>query len=413
MTNNVLTYGQIAKRAVMVLENTLVFGNKVFRGYEEDFSRDVNGYKPGQTITIRRPAEFVANRTTTAVLQDATEGTTTITVDQPLNISMSFTSRDMTLDITDFSERFIEPAMVAAAQQIDGDVASLFKDIPNWVGTPGNVLGNYDSFAAGIQRMNDTAVPVGMGRCGILSPRDARGLQSSVTGPASIFAEAVVKKAYVEGELGRVAGCDIYESQNTPSLLTGTRTNGTLNGGTLSTTWLATKDTNTMTLAMTGLGASGTIVKGEVFTLAGVFDVNPRSKAQLPYLKQFVVTAAVTADGAGAASVVVSPPIITSGAYQNVSAAPASNAAVTWSGAASTTFINNVIFNKNAFALVMVPLEKPEGGAAKVSRMSHKGFQLRVTSFWDGINDNNIFRFDALYGVKTIDNRQAVRLSGT
>jgi hypothetical protein len=316
------------------------------------------------------------------------------------------------LDITDFSERFIEPAMIQMAQDVDYDVAQLTGDIPNWVGTPGNILTNFDSFAASTQRLDDTAIGASP-RAGVVTPRDARGLQANLTGPQSVFAPDMVADVYRNGAIPPIDGVKLFKTQNTYTQVTGTRTNGTLNGGTLATTWLATKDNNQQTFTMAGLGAAGTIKKGEVFTLAGVYDVNPRSKIALPYLKQFVVLADTTADGAGAAQVTASPPIITSGAYQTASAAPATNAVVTWVGAASSSFANNVVFNKNAFALVMVPLEKPEGGLAKVARMSHKGVNVRILSFYDGVNDNNIWRFDVLYGLKTIDPRQAVRLSGT
>ena len=412
MANSVLTYGLIAKRAVQVLENNLVFANQVYRGYEAEYSRNVNGYKPGAVITIRRPAEYIVNDGPVVQIQDSQEGSLQLTVNKQKNIGMNFTSKDLTLDITDFSERFIEPAMISMAQQVDQDVSGLVAQVPNWVGTPGNVLSNFDSFAAATQRLDDTSVGTSP-RTGIISPRDARGLQANLTGPQSIFAPDLVNGVYQNGKLPPVDGVELFKTQNVYTQKCGTRTNGTLNAGTLSTTWLASKDTNTMTLTMTGLGAAGTVNAGEVFTLAGVYDVNPRSKIALPYLKQFVVTAAVTADGGGAATPVISPPIITSGAYQNVSVAPATNAAVTWVGTASTNYINNVIFNKNAFALVMVPLEKPEGGLAKVARMSHKGINVRILSFYDGVNDNNIWRFDVLYGLQTVDPRQATRLSGT
>ncbi len=417
MANSVLTYGLIAKRAVQVLENNLVMANQVYRGYEAEYSRNVNGYKPGAVITIRRPAEYVVNDGPVVKIQDSQEGSVQLSVDRQKNVGMNFTSKDLTLDITDFSARFIEPAMIQMAQQVDQDVASLVSDVPNWVGTPGNILSNFDSFAAGTQRLDDTAVGLEK-RSGIVTPRDARGLQANFTGPQSVFAPAMVEKVYRDGILGRVDGVDLFKTQNYYTQTTGTRTNGTLNGGTLSTTWLASKDSNTITLSMTGLGASATIKKGEVFTIAGVYEINPRSKVALPFLKQFTVTADVTASGGGAATVVASPALIPAtlapaDAHANASAIPAANAVVTWVGSASTSYPVNTIFNQNAFALVMVPLEKPEGGLAKVARMSHKGINVRILSFYDGINDNNIWRFDVLYGVKTIDPRQAVRLNGS
>jgi hypothetical protein len=67
------------------------------------------------------------------------------------------------------------------------------------------------------------------------------------------------------------------------------------------------------------------VVIGDVFTIAGVFDVNPVTKATLPILKQFVVAIGserLASDGAGNLTLTISPQIITSGAQQNVSAVP-------------------------------------------------------------------------------------------
>ncbi|MDD5348512.1 MAG: P22 phage major capsid protein family protein [Candidatus Omnitrophica bacterium] len=420
MANTVLTMGLIAKRAVKVLENNLVMANQVYRGYEDEYQKNVNGYKPGDTITVRRPAEYGVRKGPVIKIQDSVEGSLQIKVDRQIGVDLNFSSKDLTLDIVDFSERFLDSALISIAQQVDQDVASLYADIPNWVGTPGAVLTNFDSFAAATQRFDDTSISPEP-RVGIVSPRDARGLQANLTGPQSVFAPSMVDDVYRTGMLPPVDGVKLFKTQNTPIISTGTRTptGGTLNGGQLQTTWLATKDTNTMQLTFTNIGANATVKKGEVFTLGGVFDVNIRSKIALPYLKNFVVMADGTADGAGNVVLTISPPIIPAGAtplesaYQNVSAVPASNAPVTFFGAASTSYNNNIVFNKNAFALVMVPLEKPQGGLAQCSRQSYKGVSVRLASFWDGINDNNIWRMDVLYGVKTVDPRQAVRLSGT
>lgn len=410
MANTMLTASIIAREALMILENNLVIANKVYRGYEQEFDKNINGYKVGDTVTIRKPAQFVLRTGPVMAAQDTVEGSTSVSVDRQIGVDFSFTSTDLTLKIGDLAERVIEPAMVRLADKVDVDLFSLFINVNNWVGTPGNVLSNFDSFAAGTERLNNGAVPQ-ESRTACLTPRDKRGMLSSITGPASIFNEKAVGDAYRRGMLGMIDEVEAYGVQNVATLTTGTRTNGTNNGG-VPTTYAASKDTGTQTLTINGLGAGGTISAGEVFTLAGVFDVNPVNKGVQSYLKQFTVTTAATADGAGAATVTIRPAMILTGAYQNISAAPAAAAVLTWLGAASTNFRQNMIFHKNAFALVMVPMIRPEG-AVKVSRMSHKGISVRVIPVYDGTNDNNAWRLDLLYGVKVIDERLAVRLSGT
>jgi len=149
-----------------------------------------------------------------------------------------------------------------------------------------------------------------------------------------------------------------------------------------------------------------------VFTIAGVFDVNPVTKATLPILKQFVVKANGSSDIAGNLTLTISPQIVTTGAFQTVSAAPADNAAMTFVGAGSTNYSNSLMFDKNAFALCMVPMVKPPG-SVDCSRQSKNGISVRVIPYYDGTNDISNWRLDVLYGTKTVDPRLAVRVSGT
>jgi hypothetical protein len=60
----------------------------------------------------------------------------------------------------------------------------------------------------------------------------------------------------------------------------------------------------------------------------------------------------------------------------------------------------------------MKPLVAPPG-AVDVARKSYKGLSVRVIPVYDGVNDESAWRLDILYGTKTIDPRQAVRLSGS
>jgi hypothetical protein len=169
-----------------------------------------------------------------------------------------------------------------------------------------------------------------------------------------------------------------------------------------------------MSLDTDGWDTVTTLKEGDVFTIDAVFAVNPVTKVRLPHLQQFVVRADVTAHATTTSSttLTISPPIITSGAFQTVSAAALNDATITIMGTASTGYSQNLVFRKNAFALAMVPLVKPPG-AMDVGRRSYKGYQVRVIPYYDGTNDLSNWRLDVLYAVQAIDPRQATRLSGT
>ena len=58
MPNTTLTADVIAAEAVTILENECSMANLVYRGYEDEFVRNYSGYKPGETVYVRRPADF-------------------------------------------------------------------------------------------------------------------------------------------------------------------------------------------------------------------------------------------------------------------------------------------------------------------------------------------------------------------
>jgi len=411
MSNTTLTADIIAKASVSVLENTCVMGNLVYRGYEEEFSKKVNGYEIGETISIKRPTDFTVRDGRIAAAQDVVEGKFTLTVDKFKGVDFKFTSEELTLQIGELTERVIQPAMVQLGNQIDRDVQALYKDVWNWVGTPGSTVDSFADFAKAPERLDLGAVPMD-GRYAVLSPTDEYGMLGSQT---ALYMQDVAKGAYRESNLGRIANVDTYSSQNVQTHTRGTTDNTTpLVKGTQSTTWAASKDSGTMTLDTDGWDTVTTLKQGDVFTIAAVFAVNPVTKATLPFLQQFVVKADVTANATTTSSttLTISPPIITSGAFQTVSAAALDDATITIMGTASTGYSQNLVFRKNAFALVMVPMVKPPG-AIDVGRRSYKGFQVRVIPYFDGTNDVSNWRLDCLYGVKTVDARQATRLSGT
>ncbi|MBB4407092.1 MULTISPECIES: P22 phage major capsid protein family protein [Rhizobium/Agrobacterium group] len=412
MANTVKTVSMIAKEAVMILENNLVMAKQVHRGYDEEYAQNPNGYKIGTTITIRKPTDFTVRDGAVASNQDVTEGSTTLVVNKQKGIDFQFTSQELTLSMNQLSERVIQPAMVQLANQIDRDLMGLYQSVPSWVGTPGNVVNSYADFSKAPERLDEFAVPMA-NRSAVLSPSDNWGMLGSQTG---LFITDAAKGAYRSGSLGEIGGVDTFQAQNVPTHVVGVATGTPLvNGANQNVTYDTVKDTGTQSLITDGWTNSitGILKAGDVFTIAGVFAVNPVTKATLPFLRQFSVVADVDSGAStGPATLTITPPIIASGAQQTVSAAPADNAAITVLGTGGTGYRQNLVFHKNAFALVTVPMEKPEG-AVNVSRQTYKGINVRLVPYYDGTNDISKWRLDVLYGVKAIDPRLATRLSGT
>jgi hypothetical protein len=404
MANRTLTADIIAKAAVAVLDNELVMAKKVFRGYEDDFNKKVNGYEVGDTISVRRPADFTVRDGATASVQDAQEGKTTMVVDKRKGVDFKFTSQQLTLSIADLTDRVIKPAMVQLANQIDVDLHALYKYVPNYVGTPGQLINSFSDFTKAPQRLDETAVPQD-DRCGVLCPADHWALVGSQT---ALYVDTIAKPSYRQGSTGMVGNVDLYMTQNVATHTTGADMSGTVNQSVTTSTiaWSSVRDSNQQTITTSSVDFNA----GDVFTIDDVYEVNPVTKVSTGVLKQF------TTISYSANTLVFSPAIIWTGAHKTAAITSGvtdlNTKAITGVGTAATAYRQNMVFHKNAFALVTVPLVVPPG-AVDVGRQSYKGTSVRVIPVYDGVNDESMWRLDVLYGVKAIDPRLATRIAGT
>lgn len=414
MSNTTLTADIIASEAIDILENELVMANLVHRAHESEFSKSVNGYTVGDTVSIRRPADFTVRDGASVSIQDVVEGKTSITIDKQKGVDFKFTSSDLTLKINDLSERVIKPAVIQLANQVDLDLMALYKQVPNHVTIPSGGIDSFADFALAPTRMDVCAMPQS-DRSAILTPANYWAMLGSQT---ALYVQDVAKGAYRNARLGMIGGIDTYMSQNIPTHTTGARTGTDLSDTTGETydagyTWANVKNSTSVTFHIDGMASNttGFYKAGDTFTLSTIYDVNPVTKAPLPHLKMFTVMSDTTS-ASSEADVSIWPPIILSGSQQTCYSTNTAldGLTVTYQGVASTGYAQNLFFHKNAFALCMVPMEKPPG-AVDVSRKSFKGLSLRVIPFYDGINDVSNWRMDILYGVKTIDPRLAVRAS--
>lgn len=412
MANALITPSVIAKEALMQLKNSMVLGKNVHREYKKEF------VKVGSTVSIRKPVKFYAADGATRVNQDVEEANTSIVVDTQKHVSWGFSSVDLTLTIEDYSERYIQPACIALANTVDASLADLYPGFWNHVGTPGTTPANFAAVALAAQRMDEMSIPSDR-RKAILNP--AAGY--AIAGTSTNIYNPNNAKAFEEGEIGRIANFNTFTTQNIATHTNGQR-GGTplVNGAAQNTTYaLAKLGTNgnsqdLITDAWTA-SAANRVQAGEVFTIAGVYAVNPvpgagtTGKRVLPYLQQFTILAAASSDGSGNLTMTISPAIITSGPYQTVSAAPADNAALTFVGTASTAYPQNLCIHPNAIGLVTVPMELPDGVSFK-ARESADGLSIRVLKAYDIDTDADVIRLDILYGKKLIYPDLGVRLTG-
>lgn len=373
----------------------------------------------GTTVYVKRPPEFAIRIGATASSQDTIEGEVAVVCDKQYGVDTQFTGYELSTNVDQLlKSKVIKAAMVQIASQIDGDLIGQVKFFNNAVGTYGNTISTVAGFFAGPQRLDEMAVPMS-DRNAVLTPNDGYALAGTFAGSAALAGDTAVS-ALRKAKIPMLGNTDPYITQTIPSLTTGTRvtlTGTTISGANQNSTYANTRTTYTQTLTLT-TGSGKTVKAGEKFTIANVYACNPRTKAQLSYLKQFTVTADATAVST-ALSVTISPPIITSGAYQNVvlsggtsTTAPDDSAAVVWFGALSTAYNMNAAFHKSAIKLVGVTPPRPYTGESDVATDPATGLSVRYWRYSDGTNDLHNHRWDVYMGTKNVDPRLGTIMFG-
>jgi len=388
VSNTLATCSIVAKTALAVLENICSFSANVNREWEDEFKSNMaRGYAPGNTINIKRPPRYTWRSGRTAVPQATVESTVPLTLQQG-GVDLNYLSIEQTTSLTQLEDK-LAAAMATVANEIDRQGLAMARLTAfNTLGTPGTLPTSQALALAAVtginQRLDEMSAPRDMRRSLITNP----ALNASmIQGFAGLFNSTdKLSKQFGSGMMVPSLGITYAMDQNVDL-----HTNGT-----------AAVATNTVSGAgqtgatITTAALNGTVTRGTVITFANVFAVNPQSRTSTGALAQFVVTADAAAS---ATSLSISPAIVTSGAFQNVTVSPASGAVITIFGTASGSYNTNVGFHRDAFTLAMVPMwSPPKTGVVDVAMETYNGFTLKVTKFYDGVNDNLLMRVDVLYG---------------
>lgn len=402
MANSLLTISMITKESLRVLENNLAFAKGVNRDYDDQFA--IGGAKIGDTMNIRKPARYVGRTGTALAVEDTTETSVPLQLSTQYGVDINFTSKELTLSIDEFSNRIIKPAMATVANKLDADGLALYKSVYNAVGIPGTTPTALKTYLQAGAKMDYEATPRDGNRSLVIEPTAQVEIVDSLK---SLFQSSdQIMKQYEQGNMGQAAGFKWSLDQNVAVHQVGPLGGTPLVNGAGQTG--ASLVTNGWTAA-----AALRLKAGDTFTIAGVFAVNPQSRASTGQLRQFVVTADVSSDASGNATIPISPAIVTSGAFQTVTASPGAGAAITVLGAANTLTPVNLAYHKNAFVLGCADLLLPKG-VDMAARVSDKqlGLSARMVRAYDINNDKFPCRFDILYGWKAVYPELACRIHG-
>lgn len=396
MANSFATTSVVAKESLAILENMLTFAKGVNRSWESEFSSNMaRGYAPGQTINIKKPPRYTWRAGRVSNPQATVQTTVPLTLTQG-GTDLNFTSVERTLSVSQM-EPMLMAAMASVANEIDRqglDVA--INTCQHGIASPAG-LGTYPTTSAqALQfftdsgtRLDTMGAPRDRQRYAVLSPR-LNG--ASVQALSGLFnSQSKIADQYGTGMMVDSLGFNVSMDQNVQ-----THTNGTQAVGPTANAVNGAGQQGS-SIAIDPAVVTGSISRGSKIVFGGVNSVNPQSRQSTGILAQFTVTADVPA---GSSAIPISPPLTSSGQFQNVDVSPADNASLAILGVANSTWEGSVAYHRDAFTLATVPLYAPPSGKGVigVAQESHKGVNMRVVEFYDGVNDNFIMRFDILFG---------------
>lgn len=413
LANAIVTPQNVMKEIARRLVNNLKFGANVLRSYDNQYFR--GGAKQGFTVNARMPQRFKVNKGQALNIQPVVDTVVPITLTDQANVGIEFSMASLTMEIDNYSEKTIKPAVDTLVNSVDFDgLSRMYKEVAKAVGTPGTLpagaLANPIYLAAGT-KLDDAAVPM-EDRVAVLSS----GMQAALANAnlASFNPQSYISDTFRKGMFARQAlGVEAwYKDQNVA-----THTVGPL-GGTPLVDGAGQTGSSVLLKGWTAAAAKR-LNQGDVIQFAGVYEINPMNYSTTGQLKDFVVTADASSTSGGALTVYIKPAIIpvSSGALATCDVAPADSAAVTIFGHASS-YANKVspqglIYHPEAFALVMADLDLP-GGTWVAERISNEalGVSVRFIKDYDVLTDQSPARCDILYGWAAVRPELAVRVTG-
>lgn len=400
MANTVVTHQMIAREAAAMLEEMSPFIRNVNKARQDEFSSEVSGYMKGSSVTIKIPPTGVVYDGATFAgggsAPDFTELTETLTLSNQKHVPLTFTAKEKLLNITEFRERILMPQMLTLSAAVEAAaIQEACQTTPNKVGTIGTVPSAMLTFAQARQKLQRALAPE--------SPRYM--MYSDDVGPVLIDSTKAqfnpvseIEKMFYQGSIGKAAGAGWYECVNLPTQAVGTRAGSVTISG-------ANQTGSTITVGCTN---GDTFKKGEIITLPAVNEVHPLTGTSYGALKQFVITADVTASGT-TASLPIFPAIKTSMPSQTASGSPTNGGTVLF-GYSSAAHKENLMWHRDAFTMAFAPLPVLASCEGYTARLP-SGVSVRVMTFGNGLTDTENTRIDVLWGQSRVRSSHACRVA--
>jgi hypothetical protein len=381
----------------MFWKNSIKLVGKFDRQWNKEWAKSAS--KLGDTIQVRIPQRFIVNEGQALIIQSILNQTVPLSINHQYQVGMEWSSADSALRVEEVQKRYTKPAGYALANKADVQAgAEVYKSVYYSIGAPGVPLNNNLTWTDGVALLRAVGVPEEL--CAVTDTRTQSAITNAnvaLFGPRPVIDKAFRESKFAEQALGID---DWYYDPNMPTHTTGSFTASTpaVLGGSQSGSTLSTDGWGTFAL-----------VKGDVFTLDGVYAVNPVSYVDTGFLQQFTLTADVA--GSTTATLTFSPPLIATGQLQTVTNLPADNAAITFLGSTgsiggtmtATRSKQSLVFQPDAFAFAMVDLpDNLPGANAKTVSDAEARVSLRWVEQYQASTDQLPRRCDMLVGVAPI-----------
>jgi len=391
--NAFITPSWVLKDTLVGYKNELKLVGNFDRSYDDQYKQ--GGAKVGYTVNARIEQIMTVSEGQAFQQQAILNQIVPITINHQYHTDIGWSTADGSQVVEEVQRRYTMPAGKALANRWDlQGGAEVYKQVYLSTGTPGTLISDNDTWTEAVAKLEEAGVPQDF--VAVISPRQKSKLLSS---NMALFGPTAKVTQRWGGEFsGENFGIsEWYSDPNVPMHVTGSFT--------ASTPAIAGASQTGSTLAIDGMGTYA-FKAGDTFTIAGVYMVNPLTKANSGILQDFSIQADVS--GSSTATLTISPAIITSGSLQTVTGSPANDAAVSFRGATgtvgaqmtATSSKQNLVFHPKAFAFVMADLQSPLPGAVS-KRISSKDMALsiRYAEQWNAQTDQLVTRLDTLGGI--------------
>ena len=409
--NSFITPNWVSTDSALGFKNNIRLLGCFDRQWEKMWRNKPDGAQIGFTAQVRIEQRWQVFEGQALQQQAVLNQTVPISINHQFQVAHGWSSADDALAVEEVRERYDMPAGRAQANKWDVVAGQeVYRSVYFQMGSPGVALASDQTWLDAVAKLTNVAVPEGFSA--VLDTKTHSKLLGANIG--AFNPQPQISQYFKTGQFNEGAlGVDEWykDPVGPPVHVTGTFT---------SSSWQVDGALQTGSTILLKGGGTYSFNAGDTFYITGCNAENPVAYTDSGDLQAFSIQAALA--GSGGALLTVSPPIITSGPLQTVTASPANNATVTFVGSTGTVNATmaaqsskqSLLFNPAAFACVFADLPAKLAGAVAGRTSEAVGESDRISMrYVDQYNiqtDQLPRRLDSIGGVACILPYYAIRM---